>query len=198
MLDIRNNGGGRVMWSTLLTKYISRHPFKVSDSTYAIARGLGKYSRYVKGGFFNNIEMFFISSKRKDGNYHVGLLENKLYKPKSNHHYNGSVYVITSGPTFSASSLFCNVVKAQDGITLVGEETGGGWHGNSGIMIPDIKLPNSKTRVRLPLFRLVQYKHVSKNGTGVIPDMHVGTNYEALVKGYDYKMMVVRDLILNK
>jgi len=198
VLDIRNNGGGRVMWSTLLTKYISRQPFKVSDSTYAVARGLGKYSRYIKGGFLNNIEMFFISSKRKDGGYHVGLLENKLYKPKSHNHYNGSVYVITSGPTFSASSLFCNAVKGQEGIALVGEETGGGWHGNSGIMIPDIKLPHSKTRVRLPLYRLVQYNHVSKTGTGVVPDMYVGTNYEALVKGYDYKMRVIRDLILSK
>lgn len=198
VLDIRNNGGGKVMWSTLLTKYISRKPFKVSDSTYAVARGLGKYSRYIKGGFLNNIEMFFISRKRKDGYYHVGLLEKKLYKPKTQHHYNGAVYVITSGPTFSASSLFCNAVKGQDGITLIGEETGGGWHGNSGIMIPDIKLPHTKTRVRLPLFRLVQYQHVPKNGLGVVPDIYVGTNYEAIITGYDYKMKVVKDLILSK
>lgn len=198
VLDIRNNGGGKVMWSTLLTKYISRDPFKVSDSTYAVTRGLGKYSKYIKGGFLNNIEMFFISRKRKDGNYHVGLLEKKLYKPKTLNHYNGAVYVITSGPTFSASSLFCNAIKGQDGITLVGEETGGGWHGNSGIMIPDIKLPHTKVKVRLPLFRLVQFNHVPKNGLGVVPDIYVGTNYEALIKGYDYKMKVVRDMILNK
>jgi len=48
------------------------------------------------------------------------------------------------------------------------------------------------------LYRLVQYNHVSKTGTGVVPDMYVGTNYEALVKGYDYKMRVIRDLILSK
>lgn len=198
IIDIRNNGGGNVMWSTLLTKYISKKPFKVSDSTYAVARGLGKYSRYIKGGRLNNIEMFFISRKRKDGLYHVGLLENKLYQPKSHNHYNGRVYVLTSGPTFSASSLFCNAIKGQKDITLVGEETGGGWHGNSGIMIPDIKLPHTKTRVRLPLYRLVQYQHVPKNGSGVVPDIYVGTSYEALIKGYDYKMKVVRDLILNQ
>lgn len=198
VLDIRNNGGGKVMWSTLLTKYISRKPFKVSDSTYAVARGLGKYGQYIKGGFLNNIEMFFISRKRKDGYYHVGLLEKKLYKPKLNNHYDGSVYVMTSGPTFSASSLFCSAVKGQKGIKLIGEETGGGWHGNSGIMIPDITLPYTKTKVRLPLFRLVQYKHVPKNGSGVIPDIYVGNNYDAIIKGYDYKMKVVRELILSK
>jgi hypothetical protein len=198
VLDIRNNGGGKVMWSTLLTKYISKKPFKVADSTYAIARGLGKYSRYIKGGRFNNIEMFFISRKRKDGYYHLGLLEKKLYQPKAHNHYNGNAYVMTSGLTFSASSLFCNAIKGQKGITLVGEETGGGWHGNSGIMIPDIKLPHTKTRIRLPLYKLVQYQHVAKNGSGVIPDIYVGTNYEAIIKGYDYKMKVVCDLILNQ
>ena len=79
--------------------------------------------------------------------------------------------------------------------TILGEETGGGWHGNSGIMIPDIVLPHSKNTVRLPLFRLVQYNHVPKTGTGVIPDIYIGTSYEALLKGYDYKMKVVRDMI---
>ncbi|MEI2747457.1 MAG: S41 family peptidase [Ferruginibacter sp.] len=34
VLDLRNNGGGRVGVSTLLTKYISRHPFKVADTLY--------------------------------------------------------------------------------------------------------------------------------------------------------------------
>lgn len=197
VLDLRSNGGGRVVSSTLLTKYISNTPFKVADSVYAKARGLGKYTRYVKGGFFNNIEMFFISRKRKDGNYHLGLLERKLYKPKRKNHYEGKVYVLINGPTFSASSLFCNVIKGQPGITLVGEETGGGWHGNNGIMIPDIKLPHTKTTVRLPLYRVVLYHHVPKSGTGIIPDIYVGTNYNALINLVDYKMKVVRDMILN-
>jgi hypothetical protein len=195
VIDLRINGGGKVNASTLLTKYISHKPFKVADSVYAISRGLGPYTRYIKGGWLNNIEMLFISSKRKDGNYHLGLLERKLYRPKKNNHYNGKLYVIINGPTFSASTLFCNAVKGQQGITLLGEETGGGWHGNSGIMIPDIKLPHSKATVRLPLYRLVQFNHVPKTGSGIAPDIYVGTNYDALIKGIDYKMKVVKEMI---
>ena len=198
ILDVRSNGGGKVMNSTLLTKYLSRTPFKVADSVYAVTHGIGPYGKYIKGSFFNSLEMFFISKKKKDGNYHIGHLERKFYQPKSRNHYNGKVYVLINGPSFSATSLFCNALKGQNDILLVGEETGGGWHGNSGIMIPDIKLPHTKTTVRLPLYRLVQFNHVPKNGTGVVPDWYIGTSYDALIKGYDHKMKEVREHILKE
>jgi hypothetical protein len=194
VLDIRNNGGGRVGMSTLLTKYISRKPFKVADTVSTHTRGLGKYSKYIKGRKLNNIQMFFSSRKNKDGNYHICRMERHYYQPKKKN-YAGKVYIITSGPTFSASTLFCNVVKGQDGITLLGEETGGGWYGNSGIMIPNITLPNTGVRVRLPLFKLVQVNNGQAKGKGIIPDVHVPPSYDALLKGYDKKMQVVKQLI---
>lgn len=89
----------------------------------------------------------------------MGHLERKTFKPKTKNNFKGKVYILTNGPTFSASALFCNAMKGQPGVTLVGEETGGGWYGNNGIIIPDIVLPNTKIRVRLPLFRLLQFEH---------------------------------------
>ena len=198
VLDIRSNGGGNVSLSTLLSRYISRRSFKVADTLFAKTKSLSPYTKYIKGKFFNNIELFFLAGKKKDGLYHIRQMEKKLHNPKSINHYNGDVYILTNGPTFSASALFCNAVKGQPGITLVGEETGGGWYGNNGIMIPDIILPNTKTRVRLPLFRIVQYKHIATKGTGIIPDIYIPTNYDALLKGYDKKMQVVKKLILGK
>ena len=80
----------------------------------------------------------------------------------------------------------------------MGENTGGGWHGNSGIMIPDITLPNTKLRVRLPMFRLVQYQHPPKTGTGVIPDIYIGPTVETTRKDIDRKMEFVNQLIKDK
>ena len=198
MLDIRSNGGGKINLSTLLTKYVTRVPFRVADTSFAVAKTLGPYTKYIKGRAINNIGLFFLTKKKKDGLYHFGLWERKFYRPKKTNHFNGDLYVLTNGLTFSASALFCNAVKGQPGIKLVGEETGGGWYGNNGIMIPDITLPNTRLRVRLPLFRLVQYKHVAKDGHGIMPDIYIGTNYEALVKGFDKKMQVVMGIIKAK
>lgn len=198
IIDLRSNGGGRVGLSTLLTKYVTHQRFKVADTLFAVTKNLAPYTRYVKGKFLNNIELAFITHKKADGKYHLGHLEKKEYGQKKNNHYSGDVYVLTNGPTFSAAALFCNAVKGQKNILLAGEETGGGWYGNDGIMIPDIILPNTKLRVRLPLFRLVQYKHVAIKGTGVIPDIYIPTNYEALIKGVDKKMEVITKMINEK
>lgn len=198
VIDIRSNGGGKVALSTKLTRYISRKPFKVADSLFAKTGNLGAYTKYIKGKTFNNLELFFISRKMPDGKFHIRHMEKKQYRPKKRNGFKGDVYVLTNGPTFSAASLFCNTVKGQPGITLVGEETGGGWYGNNGILIPDIILPNTKTRVRLPLFRIVQYNHIAEKGTGVMPDIYIPTSYDALLKGYDKKMQVVREMIFRK
>ena len=195
VLDIRSNGGGRIRLSTLLTKYVSRVNFKVADTSFAVTKSLRPYSKFINQSFINNLGLFLLTKKNKDGLYHFGHWERKIYKPKTVNHYAGNLFVLINGSTFSAAALFSNAVKGQPGVVLVGEETGGGWHGNNGILIPDIALPNTHIKVRLPLFRLVQYHHVPKDGRGIQPDIYIGTNYVALLKGIDYKMQVVMDLI---
>ena len=193
-IDIRANGGGDMIKSVFLTKFLRDTPFKIADSAYARSNTLKPYTKYISSGFFNNIGLHFVTHKKKDGQYHFGYWERHTFKPKRKNHFDGNVYVLTNGLTFSASSLFCADLKGQKNIKLVGEETGGGWYGNSGIMIPNIKLPNTKLRVRLPVFRLVQYQHISIKGTGVMPDIYVGPNWRDVLNGVDTKMEVVKKL----
>ncbi len=198
VIDLRSNGGGKIKASTLLTKYVSRIPFKVADSSFTVVKSLRPYTKYIKQGFLNNLGLFFLTRKSKSGVYHFKHWEKKVYQPKTNNHYSGDLYILINGSTFSASTIFCNVVKGQEGVTLAGEEAGGGWYGNNGILIPDITLPKTGLRVRLPLFRLVQFNHVAKDGRGVMPDMYIGTSYDALLKGFDKKKQVVMEMIKEK
>lgn len=195
ILDLRNNGGGDINMSVLLTKYLRNTDFKVADSAYSISKSFGPYTKYIKQGFFNNIGLLFVTKKEKDGNYHFGYWEKHLFHPKTNNHFNGKIYVLTNGPTFSASTLFCNAVKGQQNVILAGEETGGGWHGNSGLLIPDITLPITKLRVRLPFFKIVQFNHIQKNGRGVWPDLFIPPTVDGVRKGLDRKMESMKALI---
>lgn len=198
VIDIRANGGGDISNYVSLAKYIRNTPFKVADTAVAISKSFAPYTKYIKSGFFDNIGLLFLAKKQNDGLYHFGFWERHTMKPKNRDHFAGNVYVLTNGLTFSASSLFCHAVRGQNNVTLVGENTGGGWYGNSGIMIPDITLPNTKLRVRLPMFKLVQYQHIAQKGTGVVPDIYVGPTVESSRKDIDRKMEFVKELIREK
>ncbi|HUC81303.1 MAG TPA: S41 family peptidase [Flavisolibacter sp.] len=193
VLDLRGNGGGSVVLSNLLTKYIADKPFIIADSLYALRR-TSDYSKYRNNRFFNWLFMQFLTKKRKDGNYHFGLYEGKKFKPKSSNHFNGRTYILTGGNTFSAASLVAKTLREQEDVVVVGEETGGGAYGNTAWLIPDVTLPNTGVRFRLPLFRLVIDKNEQK-GSGVQPEVPALPTVEAIRKSEDYKIEKVKELI---
>lgn len=194
IIDVRGNGGGSVTNSTLLTKFISDHPFKVADSLYAV-RKKKTYSRYIDNDFFNRLFITFFTHKQKDGHYHFSYYERHLFKPKKRNHFNGQAYILIGGNSFSATTLFASVVKDQSNVTLIGEETGGGAYGNSAWLIPDMTLPGTGVRLRLPLFRLVINKDAPKDGKGVQPEIFAFPTVEAVKKGIDYKLEKTMQLI---
>lgn len=196
VVDVRNNGGGNVGISNLLTKLIINHRFKMADSLYAINKK-SAYGKYIGQNFLNRLSMSFITRKRADGKYHFGYFERHYYKPKQHHHFDGNVYVITGGNSFSATSLFAYFLKGQKNILLVGEETGGGAYGNTAWLIPDVTLPDTKIRFTLPKFRMVINKNAAKSGRGVMPDVFVRSSLQSIRKEIDPKLEKVKELIFS-
>lgn len=194
VIDVRGNGGGSVTNSTLFTKFIANKKFKVADTLYANNRN-SRYKKHIEGYFFNRLFMLFMTAKRSDGKYHFGYFERHFFKPKNKNHFDGKVYILTGGNSFSATTLFTQTVKPQDNVTVVGEETGGGAYGNSAWLIPDLVLPITHIRFRLPLFRLVIDKNIPKDGRGVQPEVLALPTTEAIRRGVDYKMEKVMELI---
>jgi len=194
IVDVRGNGGGSVNNSTQITRYIARQPFKISDSLFAI-RKRSNYEQYIQHHFWNKLFITFFTRKRNDGNYHFGYFERHYFKPKKNYHYNGKVYIVTGGNSFSATTLFTSALIKQENVIVVGEETGGGAYGNSAWLIPDVTLPQTKVRFRLPLFRLVVDKTITKNGRGVQPEITSFPSIEAIRRNADFKIETVMELI---
>jgi hypothetical protein len=196
VVDLRGNGGGNVVLSNLLTRYLAKQPFKIADSIYSIKRS-SKHFRHIDNSFQTWVFHLFMTRKGAEGRNHFRYYENRYFKPRSKHHFDGDIYVLTGGNTFSAASLVAKALKGQENVLIVGEETGGGAYGNTAWIIPDVTLPHSKLRFRLPLFRLVMDKE-AQPGFGVLPDVYSLPTTEAIKKNNDFKLEMVRDLISNK
>ena len=194
VVDVRANGGGDAGLSTLLTRYLVDHPFRVADSLYATHRS-SRYARYIEWQAAYKLMMAIVTRKHSDGYYHFGYFERHYFKPKKRYHFDGDIYIITGGNSFSATTIFAKSLKGQHNIKIVGEETGGGAYGNTAWMIPDVVLPNTRVRFRLPKFRLVMDQQLVKDGRGIMPDIEVAPTINDIRKGMDPKLEVVRRMI---
>lgn len=194
IIDVRSNGGGSVTNSTLISRFIAKQRFRIADSLYA-TRKASPYQHLIQDHFWNKLFISFFTKKRRDGNYHFGYFERHYFKPKKNNHYKGQVYILTGGNSFSAATLFTSALINQDNVTVVGEETGGGAYGNSAWLIPDVTLPETKVRFRLPIFRLVIDQKSPKNGRGVQPEVESFPTVELIKRNVDYKVEKAMELI---
>jgi hypothetical protein len=194
VIDVRSNGGGDAGLSTMLTKYIIDHKFKIADSLYTV-KPPSQYKKYIEKSFLYGLLIGLVTKKESDGKYHFRYFEKHYNSPKKNNHYNGHVFILIGGNSFSATTLFAGDLKGQKNVTLVGEETGGGYYGNTAWIIPDVTLPNTGLRFRLPRFRMVISKDRTKDGRGIIPDVWALPSSDAIRDGVDFKAMKVRELI---
>ena len=194
IVDVRGNGGGSVSSSTLISRYMINQKFKIGDSLYAV-RKKGAYDKYIQNHFWNRLFIGFLTRKRSDGNYHFGYFERHYFKPKKHNHFDGKVYILTGGNSFSATTLFTSALIKQENVIVVGEETGGGAYGNTAWLIPDVTLPETGVRFRLPLFRLVIDKNAPKNGRGILPEETSSPTVGAIIRNADFKLEKVMEMI---
>jgi len=194
IIDVRSNGGGSVTNSTVLSKYIAKQSFKIADSLYATDKS-SHYGKYIQNNFWNKLFITFLTKRNKKGEYHFGYFERHYFKPKQNNHFDGQVYILTGGNSFSATILFAETIKAQENVTIVGEETGGGAYGNTAWLIPDFTLPVTGVRFRLPLFRLVIDNKIPKDGRGLLPEVESSPTQRTVAAGFDFKLDKTLELI---
>lgn len=113
--------------------------------------------------------------------------------------FNGTVYVLTSGKTFSAAADFARILSELDQVILVGEETGGAHKGRTANMLLNYNLPNSQTMVQIPVIYEEFVKAQGQNdGRGTFPDFHITQTYTDLLAKKDSAFEFTLDLIEQK
>jgi C-terminal processing protease CtpA/Prc len=190
ILDLRGNGGGRDMYGAMLVSYLTDKPFRYFDhiNVKTISPSFKEYSdwradgesRLREGMDPNPAGGYFVTA-----NLHPGVAEQQPGK----HPFLGKVFVLIDGGTFSTAADFCAVTHHLKRATFIGEETGGGYYGNNSGMQVMLTLPNSKARVRIPMYEYwnaVPGYDGKRRGTR--PDHLVETKAANLLRGVDEQL----------
>lgn len=152
--------------------------------------------KYTKGNFIFRITRGFFKvygKTRKNGDTTYYTIK---IKPKKKWHYTNNIYVLTNGGSFSASCLVAAYLKETHRATFIGRETGGTIEGCNAVITPYYKLPNTKTKVRVPTFRLLNDVYTKGNtGRGIIPDHETNYTFKDIYLKKDLEMEKVMELI---
>jgi C-terminal processing protease CtpA/Prc len=192
ILDLRDNGGGEDELGKLLVSYLLDEPFRYYDDLVLNARWFD---------FFKYTPTFHDSlgarglERRPDGTYRAVAHPNWGLQPTSAPTFDGSLFVLIDGGSFSTTSEFLSVVRDRRRGVFVGEESGGGYYGNSSGVVPNVILPNSHVAVKVPLLTYYMAVHrTAPAAHGVIPDFPVAHTIEDLLARRDPDMALALEL----
>jgi len=145
IIDLRGNAGGADAYGALLYSYLTNKPFK----------------------YFYSIE----STTHKITVEEDSLLG--IQQPQNNS-FNGKVLFLINGLCFSTAADFCSIAKSSNRGKFIGEETGGGYYGNTSGQTTKVELPNSKIDITIPKMKYVNAVKISKyKDRGTIPDYRI-------------------------
>ena len=200
IIDLRDNGGGSLDACRNLFSYLVDEKF-VYLSESQINK---KFNPYWQGkGVMNalkGLSFELTSSKVLEEEYGYYKLKFKGMKPlqPNKNNYDGKVYVLINGYSFSASALLSSNLQQIKRATFVGQETGGAYNGCVAGNIPNLNLPNSKLMLRMGLYPVLPNAHTETIGRGVFPDKEIITTIEDIVAGRDKELEWVLNDIKNK
>jgi Peptidase family S41 len=195
VIDLRNNGGGAVINCSRLLRYLIPKRFDVFNNGHLKRRAIWPYSWKVGPFGF----LFFFTEHRRDrenGGWRDRKHKKAGEKPRKKHHFDKNVYFLINGVSYSAAVSVPSIARSHDIGTFVGEATGGAYWGDFAARFQNIKLPNSKIRVRIPLKKIDHAVDLSKNKTILVePDFPVERKIADVMAARDFMTPFVLDLI---
>lgn len=205
ILDIRNNGGGRLSEISNLYSYLSDTTFVFVEKSEITSKTSLLYADYFKGSNFLTFPIKLIASpfyysyillkskKSADGKYYYS--SNAKPKKIDENAFKGKIYVIINGGCFSASSIISSNLKGSKRATFVGGETGGAYNGTVAGRMPLIKMPNSKLKIRIGLMACIPHYKTNIDGRGIFPDQTILPTLNDRINEIDPEMnWVLEDL----
>ena len=206
ILDIRDNGGGRISEIDYLYSYLtdkdyqfitesevtSRTPFLKSFMTNTTPNSLkvGSALLYPIVAVHN-----LLKTKKREGKLYYKFNKHTKIKAPNELNYKDKMYVLINGNSFSASSLLSTHLKANKRATFVGEETGGAYNGTVAGIYKIYELPTSKIKVRMGLMQIEAPQKQTPDGYGIKPDIQILPNLKDKQSNIDTQLeWVLKDI----
>ena len=199
ILDVRDNGGGRVHEINNLYSYLADSSFRLVDKSEVTSRtSLWHFGYYhdrpllmqavqtVLLPFVAVIDIytFLKVRKGKDRKYYYSFKDSKVTKPRSSA-FKGKIYVLINGGCFSATCLISSNLSGSGRATFIGEETGGSYNGCVAGILPVSTLPHSKLGVRYGLMSIRTHYLSEQDGRGIFPDTVIRPTLQDRINGID-------------
>jgi C-terminal processing protease CtpA/Prc len=193
ILDLRGNGGGVDEYGALLLSHLVDRPFryfdriKVTSIAPSFATWLPRTFESMRTGTVADPE----GGYRVTTALHAGV---GRQQPAANP-FLGKLVVLIDGGSFSTTADVAAHLRSWRRATFVGEETGGGYAGNTSGLNALIVLPNSRLKTKVMMYGYWNAVAPEPGGRGVVPEHVVPTRVVDLLRGTDRAMDVARTLV---
>lgn len=205
VLDLRNNGGGRLADSHQLYSYLvgekkSYLGDQIVNSKSAFHNTIVDMVPWYAKPIVYPISLFsyFITKKNDKGEVLIKPSLARIKYPNEDLVYNGNLYVLINGGSYSASAVISSNLKGINRACFIGEETGGDATGTVAGFMPIYSLPNSKLKFTMGTI-LLQPKYASnfEKGRGLKPDYFVKPSLKDKLNYLDPELIWVLNDVKN-
>ena len=201
IIDLRDNGGGTEKFGLKLCSYFTKEAF-YGYKQIRLKNKQFEYRRYSKtSGFEYFVYKALLNPKKvNDTTYLIKNDRNLKQVQAATPHFSGQVYILCNGGTYSTATDFAALMHSKGLATFIGEETGGGYRGNSSNYEFEFELSNSKVRFNVPIAQyLTDVNYTTENyGRGIIPSHQIVPTIQNLINGVDTELEYTLGLIDNR
>jgi C-terminal processing protease CtpA/Prc len=193
VIDLRNNGGGGVFKGNKLLGYLLDAPIR----PLVISRkpNLTFINPRFKGGFLERITPILFTLNPLQYPNRNGWNHCFVFFKKYRNHFDGNVYILTNGGTFSMASYVASYLKYKKQAVIVGEETGGSEYASRAMAGGHIKLPNSEVKIQLNIYQLKHLIGIEDKAHGLLPDHAIEYSIDDKLANKDLEMEKIKMLV---
>ena len=207
ILDLRGNPGGRLSDIYKLSQYLNDSIYRFTQPAtithrgtfFNLFRGRSVAGKILGAPFISVYSLVRGVSAKRDSNQELklALQSSKETTPKPLN-YKNNLYVITDGMTFSAAAIISAHLKGRKRAIFVGNETGGTFNGTVAGIMPIVKLPHSKLKLRVGLMSIKPTQQEAEEGHGVVPDITIKPTAEEWINQTDPELQWILEDVKRK